>query len=383
MGTTLQGQRLHRREQRRHRHGSSHGRRLWTFGVWRAWWFCAIAFLVPDVVTAATGYEVSGTVTHRVEAGPMSYTKVWQFTVAVAQSNWLIRLVPVSIPPQSELPPGAREVLPDYKVAACDGHRIYSVDSFEQAAIPRSKNRGFAQRRVGHVPFGLEDEFIGLWYTFASGAYLATNTSARIVPLARLVASAYRTNDFRVEGRWELQEEAPWLPRSIVASNYIDTVAARGLKHVRRKEASTNVALQSSQWRTQNGLTLPYHCVIEHYPSNDDGSVSPKPWRWIEVQVEKFQVLKEAVEVVPRLPDPSIVQDLRFLGATPSVVVDVLTNRWPSDTYVEQSFKIKSEIRRPRRVFVVWQVLFVLVVFLGPAIFTIVKKGIRAKGVQQ
>lgn len=291
-------------------------------------YFLCLSLLLLGSIEAAE-YEVTGRV-HKSSPQFQKFSQEYSFRVSVSGDRWNIRLLPVSYTPDED---GFTPIIPDYLEAGSDGTNFYAVTSHESYAATEKPQRGVrshaasAIQGAGRTPFAIDPVITGLWWTYASHQYLKGKKDGRIVlpdsasPLR--LAGVHMTNVFEVPAAWRLNEVPPFLPSSLVTSNYLQRSGGRhAFELLPDSGATTNFVLSVQEFREIAGLRLPKVTQLDYfYPhrvgNRKTGPVEAPNNGVTRIVAENFKTTVSVTNFVPALPTNSMVTDYTGLMRSP------------------------------------------------------------------
>lgn len=298
-----------------------------------------VALVFLDYPTCASPWEFAaeGVIDYQV-LSPMGTVLVEQddlFTVSVKDCQWHIKKTPIRF-----LKNGRPQPVANYGIASSDSTNFYQLASFKQIVRfgPQKREAFDARIGPGAVPFGLSDpKYIVLWYAFGSGCYFSALTNDQVNPPTILKSEAMYAQDFRVVGQWDLQNQPPFLPRSIVfdAPPALETTAAGTIK-----SRFTNCVFTVQASTNYLGLLLPKTLTVDYFGRHPQDSTAIIPTSRMRIVVSNFLPCVGTEHFRPEITDSTVISDLRTITTNTPFGVAVRDSRnWPK---IEDSKKRAS-----------------------------------------
>jgi hypothetical protein len=188
----------------------------------------------------------------------------------------------------------------------------------------------------------VDDEFTCLWYLYASADYFKRDLASRLHPLHACAETFYANADFRTPAQWLLSSHSPNLPETIVLRDHLSSDA--------QEAAPTNAWLQVTKFGATGGQRVPSNARIEYYLSLRSMEDPKAPARQllrkrIDISVTACRPGCSVNRFVPELPQPSWIQDLRYLTNNPSMSLCFLTDDWPTDEMLTIEYTRRKNAR--------------------------------------
>jgi hypothetical protein len=286
-----------------------------------------LGLLLMDSINAEE-YEVTGMV-QKTSPQLQKFSQEYGFRVSVSGDRWNIRLLPVSYTPDED---GFTPIIPDYLEAGSDGTNFFaatSIETFAATAKARSGVRNHSASGIqgtGRIPFAIDPVITGLWWTYASHRYLKQKTDGRVfVPDSALplrLAGVRMTNVFEVPAAWRLNEAPPFLPTTLVTSNYLHTRRRHLFEVMPAGGPTTNFVLSVQEYKDISGLRLPKVTKLDYFYPHRVGDIKTgiveSPHNGVtKIIARDFSTNVSVTNFVPHLPQNSTVTDYRGLMRSP------------------------------------------------------------------
>ena len=280
----------------------------------------------------------------------------YAFSISVASNAWEILLTPT----MHKFDPveGKGAVIPDYIHGVSDGNEFRVVMGFTNTSN-KFANRAIAARGPGFVPYDVTPELVELWYVFGSHSYLASNENGSpIIPILYGSSVPREGGQPRSRASWRLLEEYPRLPRELCF--WYERVD----KRAQAAPGLTNIYIRVVQTTNIGGCSIPFHVKSEFYFLL---LTNLFPSGCSDIQGYSY-TLNSQPGTFPGLPGKSAISDFRFATNPSARPVAGLTNDWPSDATARTVAHVRGESPRAH---VAMRVVFIVTVFLAPAILLI------------
>lgn len=308
-------------------------------------------------------YKVSGILTNTALAGDF----VSRFTVRVDSCQWQIEILPIAFPPEYDRIGGVR---PDSITAGSDGVEFYCTKSFATKARPGS-NVGQAQRGPGSAPFGVQEEVLAIWYTYASGCYLKVIRTNLLVPLEFHTPGRIATAG-GVPGEFQLEAVPPYLPRKVQTHGYLTSYSAN--QQSLRRHHFTNSTLEVLSKTNYEGMSFPSRTSIEHNQISElRGALIVQKRGRTELLLESLMLTGAAPQKLPAIAGKTAITDFRHMPSNPAALLSLMATNWPNDTQIARaaaSKRIRGGAKRDNLANAghLWPLVLLVTVVLMPLI---------------
>jgi RNA polymerase sigma factor (sigma-70 family) len=265
--------------------------------AWAKWRFTAgtgAAILLAGTIAVATmpqaddsnlddnndRYQIDGDLTY----GSADTGMTRNFTLTVNGSNWMIHLTHPKPDPEAHIN-WAAFGLPERKPVQFDYKQIYEEEVGLNGSVycycyygklpAGAINNGSANIQYGDTPIDDATFANYAWVGLASGYYFSTNINNEVTPINH--STSYPRYD-RIMARWQLNETAPFLPKSVDYYNgALQAVEGRRIPNmpfaVMRPSADGSISAEVRvlQTKTVNGKTFPTVYTYEQFRTKSAG----------------------------------------------------------------------------------------------------------------